>query len=415
MIGYRQTLLVLAMAMTSVVTMAQNNTNSPYTRYGYGQLSDLGTGSSKAMGGIAYGVRDKYQVNFANPASYTSIDSLTFLFDGGIGLQNTNFSNGTLKRNAHNSSIDYIAMQFRVTKWLAMSAGLLPYSNVGYGMTDTRNNSTMQVSYAGEGGFHQLYGGLAVRPFTNLSVGANFSYFWGDITHSMAETFPSDASAMPFQRTMNMAMKSYKIDLGVQYTQHFGKKHAVTVGAVFSPGHNLNNNSAMQYVLGNSSTGYTSSTTDTLLTTGIPTSFGAGFTYTYNKQLTVGFDASIEKWGNVTYMNQNGALADQQRFSIGAELYPNPLGRNYLAHIRYRIGAFFKRPYYKIEGVRAAKEYGVTAGFGFPVWGNRSRVNVSAQYVRTKGSRAAFLDEQTIRLNIGITFNESWFFKSKVD
>ena len=98
MIGYRQTLLVFLLMMLSGATIAQNNTNSPYTRYGYGQLADQGSGNSKAMGGIAYGLRDKYQVNFANPASYTAIDSLTFIFDGGISLQNTNFSNGTISK-----------------------------------------------------------------------------------------------------------------------------------------------------------------------------------------------------------------------------------------------------------------------------------------------------------------------------
>ena len=82
MTGYRQTLLVLLLTILSGAAVAQNNTNSPYTRYGYGQLADHGSGNSKAMGGIAYGLRDKYQTNFANPASYTAVDSLTFMFDG---------------------------------------------------------------------------------------------------------------------------------------------------------------------------------------------------------------------------------------------------------------------------------------------------------------------------------------------
>ena len=40
MIGYRQTLLVFLLMMLSGAAIAQNNTNSPYTRYGYGQLAD---------------------------------------------------------------------------------------------------------------------------------------------------------------------------------------------------------------------------------------------------------------------------------------------------------------------------------------------------------------------------------------
>ncbi len=67
---------------------------------------------AKAMGGIAYGLRDKYQVNFANPASYTAIDSLTFIFDGGISLQNTNFSNGTIKQNAKTPVLTILQCNF---------------------------------------------------------------------------------------------------------------------------------------------------------------------------------------------------------------------------------------------------------------------------------------------------------------
>ena len=121
---YRQTLLVLLLTILSTATFAQNNTNSPYTRYGYGKLADQGSGNTQAMGGIAYGLRDKSQTNVVNPASYTAIDSLTFIFDGGITMQNTNFSDGTFKTNAKNSSFDYITMQFRLGKWCAMSLGL---------------------------------------------------------------------------------------------------------------------------------------------------------------------------------------------------------------------------------------------------------------------------------------------------
>ena len=32
---------------------AQNNTNSPYTRYGYGELSSATSGEQKAMGGVS--------------------------------------------------------------------------------------------------------------------------------------------------------------------------------------------------------------------------------------------------------------------------------------------------------------------------------------------------------------------------
>ncbi len=121
MVGYKHTLCALLLTMITGMAIAQNNTNSPYTRYGFGDLSDQYFGNSKAMGGIAYGLRDGAQINVLNPASYTAIDSITFLFEGGVTMQNMNISGGGVKLNAKNSSLDYLAMQFRLQPWMAMS------------------------------------------------------------------------------------------------------------------------------------------------------------------------------------------------------------------------------------------------------------------------------------------------------
>lgn len=417
MIGYRQTLLVFLLLILSGAAIAQNNTNSPYTRYGYGQLADQGSGNSKAMGGIAYGLRDKYQTNFVNPASYTAIDSLTFIFDGGVSLQNTNLSDGKLKMNAKNSSFDYITMQFRLGKWAAMSLGLLPYSNVGYNMAEynAQGEASNQVTYSGDGGMHQLYLGAGFKIFKNLSVGANISYLWGDVTRQRHLQFSESSSARTILTTSNVSLKSYKLDLGAQYTQQFGKKHAMTLGAVFSPGHDLNNEAYVQDQVGSSYTGTTITTRDTVVTCGIPMTVGAGVTYVYDNRLTVGADFMYQNWSSVTYMNEKDAFNNRTKISVGAEYMPNALGRSYFAHVKYRLGAYYSKPYYKIDGQSAANEYGVTAGFGLPIPRTRSVLSLSAQYVRVEGTSKAFLNENILRICVGVTFNERWFFKRKVD
>lgn len=82
-------------------------------------------------------------------------------------------------------------------------------------------------------------------------------------------------------------------------------------------------------------------------------------------------------------------------------------------HILNIVLADIIQPYYKI-GERASREYGVTAGLGLPLPGSRSLINVSAQYIKVHGLRAGMVDENTLRLSLGITFNEGWFFKRKV-
>ncbi len=106
-------------------------------------------------------------------------------------------------------------------------------------------------------------------------------------------------------------------------------------------------------------------TRDTVVTCGIPITFGAGLTYVYDNRLTVGADVMFQNWSKVTYMNdERCVLRPWTKIAVGAEYLPNPMGRSYLSHVKYRLGAYYSKPYYKIDGMRAADEYGVTAGFG---------------------------------------------------
>ena len=143
---YKTIISICLLILTAVSATAQSSSNSPYTRYGFGQLSDQSFGNSKAMGGIAYGLRNGLHINASNPASYSAVDSLTFILDAGMSLQNANFKEGNVKTNAKNSTFDYIAMQFRLVKGLGLTAGFLPYSTVAYLQKRIKSGSSSKDS-----------------------------------------------------------------------------------------------------------------------------------------------------------------------------------------------------------------------------------------------------------------------------
>ena len=422
---YKQTLLVLVLCLVSGIVIAQNNTNSPYSRYGYGQLAEQGASNSRAMGGVAYGLRDKAHTNFANPASYTAVDSLTFIFEAGMSLQNTNFDNGIAKTNAKNTSLDYLSMHFRIGTRFGMCLGLLPYANVGYDMEnvikEADKKKTTVTNYFGEGGLHQAYVGLAYKINRKFSIGANISYLWGDVEHAMMLTFPYDDDAYGCAKRDHVGINSVKLDFGAQYSYQFGKKHFATFGAVFSPGYNLTNTTYTQELLGLSTTilsgGTTMSGKQTNLNVknGIPMSFGAGVAYVYDGRLTVGLDVTYQQWSKVSFMGNKDAFVDRTNIAVGAEYLPDPIGRSILKRIKYRAGAYYNAPYYKLDGVRASKEWGVSAGLSIPLLRSRSYFNISAQYARVNGQTANFINENQLRVNIGVTFNERWFYKTRVN
>ena len=423
MVGFKHTLCALLLTMVTGMAIAQNNTNSPYTRYGYGDLSDQSFGNSKAMGGIAFGLRDGAQINPLNPASYTAIDSLTFLFEGGVSLQNMNISGSGVKLNAKNSSFDYLAMQFRLHPRIAMSIGLLPFSNVGYSVSDSKvdNGVSQTRSFTGDGGLHQLYGGIGVKVLKNLSLGVNASYFWGDITRTRTIIYPATSESYSYIQQMGVSISDYKLDLGTQYTLDFNKKHSMTIGAVFSPKHKLNNDYTVTTQVSTTNSNNLDATLE------LPNTFGVGFTYNYDKRLTVGADYSLQQWSKTKFgvntsddavredFNETYTYCNRHKVSVGAEYIPNLMGRSYLSHIKYRLGAYYTTPYYKIGGKEATREYGVTAGFGLPVPRSRSILSISGQFVRISGQESAFVNENIFRVSIGLTFNERWFFKRRVE
>ena len=423
MVGFKHTLCALLLTMVTGMAIAQNNTNSPYTRYGYGDLSDQSFGNSKAMGGIAFGLRDGAQINPLNPASYTAIDSLTFLFEGGVSLQNMNISGSGVKLNAKNSSFDYLAMQFRLHPRIAMSIGLLPFSNVGYSVSDSKvdNGVSQTRSFTGDGGLHQLYGGIGVKVLKNLSLGVNASYFWGDITRTRTIIYPATSESYSYIQQMGVSISDYKLDFGTQYTLDFNKKHSMTIGAVFSPKHKLNNDYTVTTQVSTTNSNNLDATLE------LPNTFGVGFTYNYDKRLTVGADYSLQQWSKTKFgvntsddavredFNETYTYCNRHKVSVGSEYIPNLMGRSYLSHIKYRLGAYYTTPYYKIGGKEATREYGVTAGFGLPVPRSRSILSISGQFVRISGQESAFVNENIFRVSIGLTFNERWFFKRRVE
>lgn len=424
MIRYKRLINTCFLVLCATVMFAQSGSNSPYTRYGYGQLSDQSFGNSKAMGGLSYGLRDGFQINASNPASYTAVDSLTFLFDAGLSLQNANFKEGSVQTNAKNSTVDYIAMQFRLFEGMGFSAGFLPYSIVGYNMSQTYDLGTdglgnpIQVNdnYTGTGGLQQVYVGVGYKVFNNLSVGVNFSYLFGEISHSISTTF-NNSNAFSSMRTDMIDVNDYKLDLGLQYTQTLGEKHAVNLGAVYSLGHDLNSN-GYKYTAtySTSNTVLQSQTVDTLKNAfSLPHTFGVGFTYVYDKRLTVGLDYTQQKWADINFFNKQGAFTNRSKLSFGAEFVPKRNSKNYFSRIRYRLGAYYSDPYAKVNENEGAREYGASFGFGFPILRSNSILNISGQYINVKPKVAGMLEENYLKINVGLTFNERWFMKWKVD
>lgn len=406
--------------MGAVAANAQSSTNSPYTRYGLGELSDQAFAHNAAMGGIGYALRSSEQINVMNPASYSAVDSLSFMFDIGMGLKSSNYQENGYKTNAKNASFDYLAMQFRLHPRVGFAVGFTPYSNVGYKFSRTSDieNSddvTLTNTFYGDGGLQQIFGGIGFKILDNLSIGANVGYLYGEIDYQTLATLSNGGDQTTTYN--NISINSYIANFGLQYTQKLSKTDKVTLGLVYGLGHDLKSTETKGIQVTDGSS-YSELTEETIKDSyGIPSTFGAGLTWQHKQNLTVGADYTLQQFENVKYDNSTDFYKNRTRIGAGIEYMPSLYGRNYLSRIRYRAGAYYSSSYMKQPEYDGPKEWGVSAGFGLPLhlFQRNTVLSITGQYVRVLPSVKGMLSENRFVLKLGLTFNEHWFMKWRVN
>ena len=450
----KKSLFTILCVLFTIEAIAQNGINSPYSRYGFGIQSERAMGFNKGMGGVAQGFRNGQQINIANPASYSEVDSLTALFDLGLSLQNGNYKMGNLQQNVRNTSFDYFAFQFRAKKNVGITVGLLPITNIKHSFAslsenlEGTENVTSSYSFSGDGGLREVFMGVGWRPLKPLSIGVNGSYLWGDYPHSMRMAF-NESTAFSMRRIYSADISTYNVQAGLQYIQPINKEDKVIVGATYTLGHDVNNDAFRNTETLNSTTIETQ-TIDTLRNAfQLPHSIAAGVTYYHSNTLRIGLDVELQKWSKCRFPNQqtsiepsssatadvytstSGQLYDRTKIALGLDWIPDPFGRGF-KKCSYKVGGYYSHSYAKADLTGTIKdkpyELGVSAGISVPIHNRHTsyswsspKLNVSAQWVHTNipylnatTLQKNALTENYLKLCVGITFSERWFYKWKV-
>ncbi len=429
----------MLMALMAASASAQTNgSNSSYSRFGLGTLADQSQGFNRGMGGVGIAIHQGNRVNMLNPASYASIDSLSFILDVGMSLSAGRMKSGGSSINVKNCSLDFVNAGLRLRRGLGLSFGFVPYSTIGYSFYRekivTNDQTTTQLiktttDYQGDGGLHQAYIGLGWRPVADLSIGMNASLIWGTYSHAMAQTFTEDGASSSAYSGLNStheaSLKTYKLDFGAQYPIRVNAENWITVGVTAGLGHKIKSDATL--------TRYTSVGDSTEVTAkspfDLPYTYGGGLAWQHKNTLLLAADYKMEQWGDcrtphssteggeLTYTGAKGDYKNRSRIAVGAQYTPDPTDRRYAKRMQYRLGANYSTPYLRVNGNDGPSDMTLTAGLGLPITNkinNRSMVNVNLQWLRRKPSTAGLVTENYFMVNVGLTFNENWFMKFKI-
>lgn len=414
------TLVILA---TCYMPATAQNSATPYSKLGYGILSDNATGIQRAMGGVGIAMQNGRQINVMNPASYSQVDSLTFLWDMGIDISNCWSKEGDKSGYNLGGGLDYITMEFRLGKNIGAAIGVVPFSSVGYSFGGDITNGT--DSRIGTGGLSELFAGVGYQPFKGLSIGANFSYLFGTTTNT---TNVESISTTQFFR--NLEVRDWNMRVGLQYAFNISRKNKVVLGLTYQPKKSLHGTAMGRMADINQDiitdkNGNTVIVYDTIANMSmkdnyeLPNSFGAGISYTYDNRLNLELDYTYQQWSKAKYTpidyfeTPQTKWNDRWKVSAGMSYLPNPRG-NYLNRMTYRVGAFYNNDYMNVNG-NDVRDYGVGLGFSFPALaGNKTLVNLGVEWRHRYTAPTNLIKEDYLNITVSVNFNEMWFWKNKI-
>lgn len=414
---FRTTIITLMCALGAMICgTATAQETSPYSKFGYGMLGDNATSGQRQMGGTGYAMHSGRQINAMNPASYASVDSMTFLFDMGVDVSLYWRQDASGKQRDWGGGIDYITMLFPVSKTVGVSAGLVPYSSVGYSFGSKMDNG--YSSHEGSGGINQLYLGAGWKPFKGFSIGVNASYLFGNTYNEVYATSSSGVGAV-FEQTMEV--QDYHFRLGAQYTHEISHKSSVTLGVTYEPGKDLLGKTYVVKYL-QSSTAAPDTVAPGVIKLrnnfSLASSYGAGIAYDWNGRLHAEVDFTYQPWKDAKYAQIENFSATRldNRWKVGAGLsyQPDPRG-SYFKRVTYRAGGYYNRDYMMV-GDNHVRDYGVSCGFGFPTTSisYKTIINLGFEYRQRQSTPNPLLKERYFNVTLGVNFNGTWFLRNKL-
>ena len=436
--------------------------NSPFSRYGIGDLYPNQNAASLEMGGLSaalYSVEPNQPVNTNNPASYSNIGLITY--DLGIAIDSRTLINNSAseKYNSVNFSPSYFVLGFPLSKkhGMGFAFGLKPLSRINYSVQGTSlvtyNNTSDSLSniYQGNGGLNQGFFGFGKRfRFDSanrfgLNLGFNAGMNFGEknvstLVNIISDSLQYNASNSSVNTDMwgtflNIgAQADFQLAQTVNQTSKIISIYTLRLGGDFTLQQKLRANQSVV-----SNTFYTNtsgqmvsydtakSENNILGNVFIPSSYTAGFSIAktvragpfYGDKWMIGFEYDAAKWSDYLFYNEADRTVNTWTGRVGISFSPDPLYGKFWSRATYRLGFLTGTDYIDADG-NGLKETAITFGAGFHIRVRRTYDNEytllnTAFQIGKRGTGVNNITENYFKFTLGFTLNDIWFIKRKYD
>ena len=428
--------------------------NSPYSRYGLGDITPSTNIVNRGMGIFSAAYAEPFYVNFNNPASYYAflayLEERSKKYASGRVLLDAalNFDNHTLREGnapqkftSSNALFSYLQIGVPLRKNWGFSFGLRQVTRISYKIDQFERLydpvtgqpiDSAVTEYDGDGGVFlgSLGTGFAIK---NFSIGLNFGYLFGKKVYSTKRGFINDSvkynsssynTQTSFGNIYGNAGIQYKVDLNSKLLLHLGVYGNLkqNIGAT----QDILRQTAIGTQAGDIQIDSVYQKKDVKGTVIYPASYGAGFVIEKklepqnNKYGTwlIGLDFVQSNWKDYRFYGEQDSVQNSWQLKMGGEVRPEPK-HNYFSNVTYRAGLMLGQDY--IHVIEKLPIWGLSFGVGLPLANynqlartQASIINLALEFTK-RGNNNNLLKDNYFRLSVGFSFSDLWFIKRKYE
>lgn len=405
---------------------AQNGTISPYSYFGIGDTRTSGTIDNRMMGGLQmYG--DSIHINLRNPAAYSKLKLTTYT--AGITHREFRLRDNFDTQRTSVTNLDYLAVGLPIAKNAGIGFGIQPYTSVGYDLVTESTNAaqdTVRNVFTGQGGLNRVFVSLGFQPVKNVAIGATANFNFGTLEYSRTET--TEGVQLGTLDSRESRINGFDLNLGGTYTPKIGKYTLFTHVGVDTQINLVSENSrtigSFSQTQGQIEVFDVDLESQNLKNTElkIPTRSTFGLGFGEERKWFIGGEYSMQELSTFenTFLGQdNVTYADATSMALGGYYVPNFAALSGIFNrITYRAGLRYDQSGLVVNG-KEINNFGITFGFGIPIVGTGtdrfSNLNLGFELGR-RGTRAAdLLEESYLNVSIGLSLNDRWFIKRKIN
>ncbi|HCQ12474.1 hypothetical protein [Flavobacterium sp.] len=403
----------------SLASFAQEGTSSPYSFYGLGDVRFRGTVENRSMGGLSV-LSDSIHINLQNPAQLASLKLTTFAIAG--TFTPTKMKTSTQEEKSQRTTLDYLAVGLPSKKF-GFGFGLIPYSSVGYKILNFATDTDPTTRrYTGTGGINKAFFGMGYQITKKLSVGADLQYNFGNIETKSVNFI--DGVQYGSREINRSEVSGVNYNFGLAFQSKISKKLTLFSGLTYTPQANLNlanerKVATIQFLTAGGERVVEEediNVDDSKLK--MPSKLTFGTAIGQVRKWMIGTEITFQgtsDLGNRFNDISNATYENSVRYTLGGYYIPKYTSyTSYLSKVTYRGGFRYENTGLLVFG-QQINDYAMTLGFGLPLNGTFSNVNLGFEFGKRGTTNAGLIEENYTNISLGFTFNDEWFRRRKIN